>query len=47
MRVITPGTVTDASMLDETRNNYLGAVAVRDGAAGVCFADVVDRRGRI
>ena len=29
VRVITPGTVTDASMLDETRNNYLGAVAVR------------------
>ncbi len=39
VRVITPGTVTDASMLDETRNNYLGAVAVRAGAAGVCFVD--------
>ena len=39
VRVITPGTVTDTTMLDETRNNYLGAVVVRDGAAGLCFVD--------
>ena len=41
IRVITPGTVIEGSMLDEGRNNYLGVIYVSDGAteAGVCFAD--------
>ena len=33
MRVVTPGTVVEPSLLDERRNNYLAAVVVR-GPAG-------------
>ena len=40
IRIITPGTVTEASMLPETRNNYLAAVYIDEGGAGVCFADI-------
>ena len=41
IRVITPGTVIEGSMLDEGRNNYLCVIFVSDGAAdaGVCFTD--------
>lgn len=41
IRVITPGTVIEGSMLDEGRNNYLSVVFVSDGAAdaGICFTD--------
>ena len=40
IRVVTPGTVIESSMLDETRNNYLCSIAAGSGGAGVCFADV-------
>lgn len=40
VRVITPGTVIEGSMLDEAKNNFLASVFVRSGAAGVCFADI-------
>ena len=40
IRVITPGTVTDGSMLDESRNNYLACICKDTEQAGVCFADV-------
>ena len=41
VRIITPGTVIEGSMLDETRNNYLCIAFAGDGFAdvGVCFAD--------
>ncbi len=39
VRVITPGTVTDSSMLDETRNNYLAVVASDGNGVGLCFVD--------
>ena len=39
VRVVSPGTVTDGNMLDETKNNYLCSVCVIDNVAGVCFAD--------
>ena len=41
IRIITPGTVIEGSMLEETRNNYLCTVFVGDGFcdAGLCFAD--------
>jgi len=41
IRVITPGTVIEGSMLDEGKNNYLGVIYLGDGAmeAGVCFTD--------
>ena len=40
IRRITPGTVLEASMLDESRNNYLGCVYAEQGEIGVCFADI-------
>ncbi len=40
VRVITPGTVTEESMLDESKNNYLCAVHFSDSSAGLCFTDI-------
>ncbi len=39
IRIITPGTVIEDSMLDEGKNNFLCAVSLIDGAAGICFTD--------
>ncbi len=41
VRVITPGTVIEGSMLDESRNNYLAALMASpvDGSCGLCFCD--------
>ena len=40
IRVVTPGTVIEGSMLDEGRNNYLCVIYLSDPrTAGVCFAD--------
>ncbi len=40
VRVITPGTLTEGSMLDETKNNYIASVYVGKGGFGICFADI-------
>ena len=40
IRVITPGTVMESSMLDETRNNFICSVCVENTQAGICFADI-------
>ncbi len=40
VRIVTPGTVIESNMLDETQNNFLCSIFCRDGAASVCFADV-------
>lgn len=41
VKVVTPGTLTDSSMLDDSSNNYIGAVYVNDKAnCSVCFADI-------
>jgi DNA mismatch repair protein MutS len=40
IRVITPGTVLESSMLDETRNNFICSLCVEGEAAGICFADI-------
>ena len=40
IRKITPGTVTESSMLDESRNNFIGAVYRDTRGAGVCFCDI-------
>ncbi len=39
VRIITPGTVIEGEMLDESRNNYLAAAFETDGKIAVCFAD--------
>ena len=40
VRVVTPGTVIEQSMLDERRNNYLLSVCLEGSKAGLAFADV-------
>ncbi len=40
VRVITPGTVLEASMLDEGKNNYICCVYAEKKNIGVCFSDI-------
>lgn len=40
VRVITPGTVVEGSMLDETKNNYICSVKIDVDSVGIVFADV-------
>ena len=40
IRVITPGTVTDASMLEEGKPNYLAAVTLTPQLGAVAFCDI-------
>ena len=39
IRVVTPGTVIEDTMLEEGKNNYLAAVAFVQSGVGLCFAD--------
>ncbi|NTV27304.1 MAG: DNA mismatch repair protein MutS, partial [Methanothrix sp.] len=39
-RIVTPGTVIEQTMLDETSNNFLAAVVQNDGKIGIALADV-------
>ena len=40
VRVITPGTVTESTMLETDRATYLAAICLGESRAAVCFADV-------
>ena len=40
IRIVTPGTVIDSSMLDEGRNNFICAIYVDALAAGLSFCDM-------
>ena len=40
VRVVTPGTVTESSMLDERKNNYFACVYGEAGEYGACFCDI-------
>ena len=40
VRIITPGTIVESSMLDEGKNNYICCLYLENGAIGTCFADV-------
>ncbi len=40
VRIVTPGTVTESSMLDESRNNYFACVYGEGGEFGVSFCDI-------
>ena len=40
IRVVTPGTITSAQALDETKNNYLMGIVCTDGRFGVATADI-------
>ena len=39
-RIVTPGTVTESCMLDESRNNYMACLYGLDGKFGLAFCDV-------
>ncbi len=39
-RIVTPGTVTESCMLDESKNNYMGCVYSEAGRFGLAFCDV-------
>jgi DNA mismatch repair protein MutS len=39
-RVVTPGTVVEPTLLDEKRNNYLGALVVEGDRAGLAYVDI-------
>ncbi len=40
IRILTPGTVIESNMLDESKNNFLCSIWLNGTSAGVCFADV-------
>ena len=40
VRVVTPGTITDNSLLNEEQNNYLAAICYSSSGASVAFADI-------
>ena len=40
IKVVTPGTITDAQALDEGRNNFLACVVYAAGRFGICAADI-------
>ena len=40
VRVVTPGTLIEPGLLQGDRNNYLAALVVQDGRAGVAYADI-------
>ena len=39
-RIITPGTVTESCMLEESKNNYFGCVYEQGGKFGLAFCDI-------
>ena len=47
IRVITPGTALENSLLDDGLNNYLCAICKRENETGLCFADVSTGEFRI
>ena len=40
IRIVTPGTVVESSMLDESRNNYFACVYGAEGKYGLSFCDI-------
>ena len=39
-RIVTPGTVTESCMLEESRNNYIGCLYAQDERIGLSFCDI-------
>ncbi len=40
VKIITPGTYTDSTFLDDTKNNYIMSIFIADGRFGVAISDV-------
>ena len=39
-RIVTPGTVTESCMLEESKNNYMGCIYAQGGQFGLAFCDL-------
>lgn len=40
IRIITPGTLTEQSMLSEDRNNYIMSIYLKNGVLGIAYTDI-------
>ncbi|MBC8449863.1 MAG: DNA mismatch repair protein MutS, partial [Chloroflexi bacterium] len=40
IRVVTPGTIVEPTLLEEKSNNYLAALVIEDRRAGIAYADI-------
>lgn len=40
VRIVTPGTLTDSSMINSSENNWLASVYLEASSCAVCFADI-------
>lgn len=40
IRIVTPGTLTESNLLDDSKNNYISAIYVQDKICAICFADI-------
>ncbi len=40
IRVVTPGTITEPSMLDEAQNSFIGCIYSEEGRGGLAFCDI-------
>lgn len=40
IRIVTPGTLTESNLLDDSKNNFIAALYVNGEAASICFADI-------
>ncbi len=40
VKVVTPGTITETSLLDDTSNNYIASVYCKGNVFSMCFADI-------
>ncbi len=40
IRVITPGTIMDSAALEDSKNNYLASLYMKDGGVGISFVDI-------
>ena len=47
IRIVTPGSVTESSMLTESQNNYYACLFAEDGVCGLAFCDVSTGRGGV
>ncbi len=39
-RIITPGTIYESNLLDQTKPNYLASLARENGRAAICYSDI-------
>ena len=40
IRVVTPGTIMENSMLSEDKNNYIASIYIDNNQASICFCDI-------